>query len=226
MFPCFRYFIVVLLLLLLGTNVFIFSFTEPVLAQNFLPTTVEVLVSCGNGIIEEINLEVCDKGDPPLVPVDVGTSTCQDFDDIFGDVFASGDLGCADDCLSLDSDTCYTCGNTHKEEVEGCDTNDFGGAFCSSFGYSKGSLVCTDYCEISTVNCEAMEDEGGLPGGGGSGSGGAPGVPDGYKPGALEEGETKVVIRGKSYPNSDVHILVDGVVIGIVASDAKADFYF
>ena len=232
MLPCLRHFFtlralcVVLLLLLFGANSFIFSFPKIAHAQNFLPTTVEVLVACGNGIIEEINFEVCDKGDPPETPVDVGTSTCANFDDIFGNPFISGDLGCADDCLSYDIEPCYSCGNTYKEEAEECDTNDFGGAFCSSFGYSKGSLICTEYCEISTANCEAMEDEGGLPGGGGSGSGGAPANRTGDNPGDLMEDETKVIIRGKSYPNSDVHILVDGVVIGIVSSDAKADFYF
>jgi len=226
MFPCLRYFISVLLLVFLGANIFVYPLVKNVEAIEFLPTTVEVLVSCGNGIIESANSEVCDKGDPPETPVDVGTSTCADYDDIFGDPFASGDLGCSDDCLSFESDDCYTCGNTNKEEAEECDTNDFGGSSCSTFGYSKGSLICTSYCEINTSNCEAMVDEGGLPGGGGSGSGGAPADRTGYKPGSLEEDETKVVIRGKSYPNSDVHILVDGVVIGIVSSDAKADFYF
>ena len=226
MFPCFRYLNIFLIILLLGTG-FLFL-KNRVYADEFLPTTIEVLVSCGNGITETSNFEVCDKGDPPGTPVDVGTTTCQDFNDIYGNPFTGGDLGCADDCFSFDSSDCHTCGNGHKEEAEECDTNDFGGAFCSDFGYSGGSLLCTSYCEVSTVNCEAMTNEGGLPGGGGGGSGrgGAPGDRTGYKPGELTEDETKVIIKGKSYPNSDVHILVDGVVIGIVKSDAKADFYF
>jgi len=35
-----------------------------------------------------------------------------------------------------------------------------------------------------------------------------------------------VVIRGKSYPNSDVRVLIDGKVVGIVRSDSRANFHF
>lgn len=205
-----------------------FGQSRPVKAIEFLPTEVEVLVACGNGIIESANLEVCDPGDPPDVPPDIGSSTCQDFPDIFGDPFAAGELGCLGDCSDFDTEYCYTCGNTYKETSEECDTDDFGGSTCMSLGFDGGTLLCTPICTISTINCEERTHEGGLPGGGGGGSsrGGGTGVSSGFKPGSETEEETKVIIRGKSYPNSDVHILVDGAVIGIVKSDAKADFYF
>ncbi len=196
-------------------------------ADEFLPTYLEVLVSCGDGLADAG--EVCDPGRPPDIPIDVGTTTCQDFNDIFGNPFESGSLGCQSDCSDYSTSTCYTCGNGHREEEEECDGNDFGGATCVSLGFSGGALVCSSDCQISTINCEAMSSEGTVPsggGGGGSGRGGSAGNYYGYKPGAEEEAETKVVMQGKSYPHSDVHILVDGKVVGIVRTDAKADFYF
>ncbi|MEA3449767.1 MAG: dockerin type I domain-containing protein [Patescibacteria group bacterium] len=191
---------------------------------SLLPTSVEIIVSCGDGLAEAGAGEVCDPGEPPLVPPDVGTSTCQDFRDIFGDFFASGDLGCQDDCLAFATTSCYTCGNTKKENAEECDSSDFGGQSCISFGYVGGSLVCMETCRISTANCESMDEPGGIPGGGSSG--GSSGGSTSFQPGSDTENETKVVVCGKSYPHSDVHILADGKVIGIVNSDAKADFYF
>jgi hypothetical protein len=38
--------------------------------------------------------------------------------------------------------------------------------------------------------------------------------------------QNKVIIKGKGYPDADVHVLIDGKVIGIVKADTKADFYF
>lgn len=193
-----------------------------------MPTEVEVLVACGNGIIELSNFEVCDPGEPPDIPPDLASSTCQDYTDIFGDFFEAGVLDCLDDCSDFDDENCYTCGNTYKEPVEECDHGDFGGSTCQSLGYDGGTLFCTPLCTISTINCEERTHEGGLPGGGGGGTtrGGGVGVSSGYNPGEDAQEDTKVIVRGKSYPNSDVHILVDGAVIGIVKSDAKADFYF
>jgi len=36
---------------------------------------------------------------------------------------------------------------------EACDTHDFGGASCASFGFAEGSLLCTEACEIDTSGC-------------------------------------------------------------------------
>ena len=189
-----------------------------------LPTTVEILVSCGDGVAQPLDNEVCDPGSPPAIQPDLGTSTCSDFVDVFGDSFQSGNLGCLSDCSYFATSSCFTCGNHFKEESEQCDSSDFGGATCSSFGFTGGSLICSASCSISTANCEIKTQEGGNAGSGSSG--GSSGGSFGFNPGADTEKETKVRIYGKSYPHSDVHILIDGRVIGIVQTDAKADFYF
>ncbi len=194
-------------------------------AAEFLPTSVEVQVSCGDGLAESSNGEVCDPGLPPSIPADIGTSTCTDFLDIFGNPFTDGDLGCSDDCASFATSSCYTCGNGHKENPEECDSGDFGGNSCITWGFSAGSLICTADCRISTVNCEIKDSLGGVPGSGNSG-GSSGSSNTGFSPGSTEEQQTIVVIRGKSYPHANVHILIDGRVVGIVDTDAKADFYF
>jgi hypothetical protein len=192
-------------------------------AEN-LPTSVEVLVACGDGLAELANGEICDPGDPPDIQPDLGTSTCTDFNDVFGNPFASGTLECLSDCSGFATSSCFTCGNNYKERVEECDGSDFGGQTCISFGYAGGTLLCTADCRISTANCEAMEQPGGTPGSGSGG--GSPGGTSGYSPGSEESASTKVVAMGKAYPHADVHILIDGRVVGIVTADAKADFYF
>jgi len=200
--------------------------------DKFLPTMVEVLVACGDGLADLAAGEICDIGTPGVWPEDVGTTTCQMFNDVFGNPYVSGTMHCAVDCYAFDTSACYTCGNTYKENEEGCDTLDFGNSTCLTLGFDSGSLVCTPECQVSTINCVAMAHEGGTPGGGaigggGSGSGGSSGLPTGFNPGSLTPAaETKITVRGKSYPNADVHVLVDGAVIGIVKADAKADFYF
>jgi len=213
--------------------VFLFGLSRVDANDRFIPTLVEVLVSCGDGLADFPSGEVCDIGTPGIWPEDIGTTTCQMFNDIFGNPFNSGVMHCASDCFAFDTDACYTCGNGHKEIEEGCDQLDFGNSTCLTLGFDKGALVCTPQCQISTINCEAMAHEGGTPGGGsvggggGSGSGGSSGLPTGFNPGSNQPAaDTKITVRGKSYPNADVHVLVDGVVIGIVKADAKADFYF
>lgn len=216
------FFVYFLLAFLLGTSFFVFRAR----AIEFLPTTVEVLVSCGNGMIEALDGEVCDPGDPPDVDADLASSTCANYNDFAGNPFESGSLGCEADCSAFITDACYTCGNNHRETVEACDGSDFDGKTCLNFGFDGGALQCTSDCQISTSNCEARENEGGTPGSGGGSSGGSTGHVSGYNPGGEIDTETKVIMRGKSYPYADVHILVDGVVQGIVQADAKADFYF
>lgn len=224
MSPCLRQCLIVLLILICGSTALVSYPHLSARAVEFLPTTVEVQLSCGDGFSEP-GLEVCDPGDPPIIPKDIGSTTCQNFLDIFNDPFTQGDLDCLADCSGYDAtSTCYTCGNTNKEIQEECDSSDFDGQTCVSLGFESGSLFCTSDCKILTANCVAMEHEGGAPGGGSSG--GSSGGSTGYKPGSDTESVTKVVMQGKSYPHSDVHILVDGKVEGIVRTDAKADFYF
>lgn len=223
--PCLRQFIIFVVLVYVGF-IFVFSYASNTAeAFEFRPTEVEVKTACGDGLAEPINGEVCDPGGiPPTAPVDVGTTTCQMFNDIFGVPFTDGALGCTSDCLAYATSTCFTCGNSYREPVEECDSTNFGGSTCITFGFESGALHCTTDCRISTANCVAMETEGGVAGGGSSG--GSSGGTAGFNPGSETENVTKVVMYGKSYPNSDVHILVDGKVIGIVKTDNKADFYF
>ncbi len=212
-----------IILVVLGL-VFDFFYPNDVYAIDYASTSVTILLVCGDGLAEALNGEACDPGLPPNIPEDLAGYECSDFTDIFGDPFEAGDLACLSDCSDFDTSGCYTCGNGNKEKNEECDGNDFGEQTCITFGFAGGSLLCTADCRISLMNCESQE-EGGPPGSGPHG--GASGGSTGYNPGSTEEqGETKVIIKGKSYPNSDVHILVDGKVIGIVRADSKADFYF
>jgi hypothetical protein len=189
-------------------------------AVEYLPTSVEVTIACGDGIAE--GAEVCDPGRIPDIPPETGTTTCSDFNDIFGDPFETGTLSCLVDCSDYDPGPCNTCGNGAKESVEQCDGADFGGQSCIGFGFTGGALLCTAGCNISTANCEAPDEEGGISGEGPRGGGSS----SGFSPGAQTQVKSRVIMRGKSYPNADVHILIDGVVVGIVQADAKADFYF
>lgn len=45
------------------------------------------------------------------------------------------------------------CSNDIKESGEQCDNNDFGGKYCTDFGFSGGSLSCIFSCEYSTASC-------------------------------------------------------------------------
>ncbi len=46
------------------------------------------------------------------------------------------------------------CGNSQIETPETCDTNNFAGKTCQSFGYDKGHLLCLSNCQIiNTSNC-------------------------------------------------------------------------
>lgn len=185
---------------------------------------VSIVVACGDGFTQGYAGEVCDPGVPGEIAPDYGTSTCQSFDDPFGDPYTDGAIACEDDCSAFDTSNCYTCGNGAKEAVEECDGADLGGLTCINLGYQEGLLSCTADCKLNTTDCIPAESEPGVAGGGASGGG--IGNTSGFNPGSEDELVTKVIATGKSYPHANVHILVDGVVVGIVETDAKADFYF
>lgn len=205
----------------------------PVQAANIVVTSVTAQRACGDGFIERATTslgvpeEICDKGDPddPSAPEQLDGFTCQSFiDPTTGQPWQSGALHCASDCNSFDQSLCYTCPNNHKEQSEECDGSDFGGATCITYGFGSGNLLCMANCRLNLVNCvAASQNQGGGgfgPSGGNSGSGN-------FNPGALTQyGETKVVAKGKAYPNADVHVLLDGKVLALAKADNKADFYF
>jgi cysteine-rich repeat protein len=87
---------------------------------------------------------------------------------------------------------------------------------CDDGNNTPGDL-CNGICQSETPT---PPGGGGAPTVGGTpGSSGAPGT----TPSAQE---TKVVLRGKAYPNADVTVLVDGKNKGSVRADANADFIF
>jgi len=228
-------FIIIIIICLFGINFSTHSFNNEidlipsVSAQSLLDTFVSIILVCGDGYTDT-GLEFCDPGNPAEnIPPDVGSSTCQDFiDPVSAAPFLSGDLNCTNDCSAYATTTCYTCGNNYmKAPMEECDGTDFGGsANCTDYGYTGGDLSCTYDCRLDLSQCyisgtEQPED------GDSNSSGGSSGGSVGFSPGQEQVvRETGVTINGKSYPHSEVRILIDGKVVGIVKADSKADFDF
>lgn len=197
-------------------------------SSSTLPTLVNVLSVCGDGWTDP-GVEVCDPGNS-RVAADFGTTTCQSFVDPHTSVpYVSGHLDCLNDCGLLSHDSCYTCGDNAKEGLEECDGIDFGGATdCTSYGYTTGTISCTYNCRIDLSLCSIISTSsipGGQPttGGGGGNSGGQIGFLPGTK---IAPDQTVVIIKGKAYPNSEVRVLIDGRVVGIIKADSKSDFRF
>jgi hypothetical protein len=99
----------------------------------------------------------------------------------------------------------------------------------SDFGYTSGELSCAPGCRLDLSDCvvigttEPKEGETPTTGGGGGSSGSTSGFFPGQK---IEPDKTVVIIKGKSYPNSDVRVLIDGKVVGIVKADSTGEFRF
>jgi cysteine-rich repeat protein len=108
---------------------------------------------------------------------------------------------------------------------------------CSAFGPYCGDAVlqvrfdeqCDDGNNTPGDLCSGIcRSETPVPPGGGGGSPSVGGTPStGGTPGSTQSAlETKVVLRGKAYPNSDVSVLLDGKSLGTTRADANADFIF
>jgi hypothetical protein len=99
-------------------------------------------VSCPNG--QKDANEQCDGAD-------LGGKSCTSLG------WSGGSLGCSPACMfdtsSCTSDEPIMCPDNKKEGNEQCDGNDFGGASCTSLGYSGGSLACTASCKLDTSGC-------------------------------------------------------------------------
>lgn len=92
----------------------------------------------------------------------------------------------------------------HEEECDDADTDN------------------TDLCDTS---CKALTPA--APGGGGAPQvGSTPNIPGGTQGTVLSQTETKVILKGKGFPNRDVNILLDGKAIGVVRADSSANFSF
>lgn len=88
---------------------------------------------------------------------------------------------------------------------------------CDDGNHTNGDL-CTSTCTSETPV---------PPGGNGSPTvGGTPQVP-GAQPGTIPSiGQTRVVFRGKAYPNALVNVLLDGQIIDSTRADSRADFVY
>ena len=86
-----------------------------------------------------------------------------------------------------------------------------------------GNNVDGDYCSAICLREVNPITEGGGTTPTGGGGGGGPGLPPGT---VIVLNPTKVIIEGKAYPGSDVNILKDGAVIGVVRASGSADFLF
>lgn len=73
-----------------------------------------------------------------------------------------------------------------------------------------------DFCGADCIEEEADAGGGSTGGGGNSSSGGRD----------SELGETEVTLQGKAYPNTTVHILIDGDEVGTVRSNSRGEFLF
>jgi len=108
---------------------------------------------------------------------------------------------------------------------------------CMSFGPYCGDGVlqvrfseeCDDgeNTEAGICDAQCVANDPSPAGGGGSPTVGSTPTISGATPGSiLSQTETKVVLRGKAYPNRDVNVVKDGQAIGVVRADANADFVF
>jgi hypothetical protein len=107
------------------------------------------------------------------------------------------------------------CGNGIKEAGEDCDSSDLSGKGCQSFGYSQGTLSCYPSCDFNLSNCSQTSSNAGNSGN----SGGGTGV---YTP--VSPPETKIVLTGKTYPQSSVVLLKDGQVASKTIAEINGNF--
>lgn len=86
-----------------------------------------------------------------------------------------------------------------------------------------GNTVSTDLCSLT---CTTLAPAGSTNVGGSPTVGSTPFVPGAQQGAIPSETQTRVVLRGKAYPNSTVNILLDGKVKGTALADSNADFQY
>jgi hypothetical protein len=100
------------------------------------------------------------------------------------------------------------CGNNIKEIGEDCDGTDLTNKNCQSFGYSQGNLSCRSSCDFNFTNCYREGENSG------SSSGRYTPTPP----------ETKIVLSGRAYPQSNVVLLKDGQIALKTIAGPDANF--
>ncbi len=166
-------------------------------------------------------IEACVIFFPPVSAVDLQTSAVIT---ICGD----GVVGSAEVCDLGAGNNLGTYGSSTAERVCAADCVSFGpycgddilqvrfGEECDDGNHTDGDL-CSATCESETAVPPPSPSS--PPGGV------IPAIP-GADPGSIPAGTTKVVVRGKAYPNADVRVLVDGKEFGVTRADSKADFMY
>lgn len=86
-----------------------------------------------------------------------------------------------------------------------------------------GNVVATDLCSLT---CQTLAPAGNTNAGGSPSVGSTPFVPNANPGSILSETQTRVVLRGKAYPNATVNILLDGTLKGTALADSNADFQY
>jgi hypothetical protein len=105
------------------------------------------------------------------------------------------------------------CGDSIIGPGEQCDETNFGGAMCTTLGFTGGSLSCTNSCTINATACTSNNPPSGGGGGGGGGNNSSPNIPN-----------TNIVFTGRAYPRSTVTLLKDAQVAATTIADSSANF--
>ncbi len=178
-----------------------FEFYIVIFSFSFLLFYLSSSTASADNLITNVKISVC--GDGAIMPGEL----CDDGAGNNTGAYASStaERHCGPDCFSYGP----YCGDSILEvrfDEECDDGNNTSGDFCSS---------------------DCKEEEATPPPGGG-GLPPAGNIPSsvGYQGQVPSSVKTQVTIKGKSYPNSDVNILLDGKVIGSVKADTNADFLF
>lgn len=103
------------------------------------------------------------------------------------------------------------CGNGIIEGEEQCEGTNLAGKTCLGLGFGGGNLRCTSACTLDISGCTAPLQP---PVGGGGPV---------YIPPLVE---TKVIIKGKAFPEAEITLLSGGQIIATKKADSSADFRF
>lgn len=143
---------------------------------------------------------------------------------VCGDAFASSGEAC-DDGINLGG---YGSTTAERKCLPGCQAfSEYCGDGVLQVRFSEqcddGNTVATDLCSLS---CQTLAPAGSTNTAGSPTVGSTPFIPGAAPGGIVSEIITRVVLRGKAYPNSTVSILLDGKVKGTTLADSNADFQF
>jgi hypothetical protein len=97
---------------------------------------------CGNGIREGWAAHSGELCDGPDLAGRICTS----------EGFGGGVLACKTDC-TLDTASCYRCGDGQIGGAEPCDGAELGGKTCQKQGFESGELGCTPGCQLDLSKC-------------------------------------------------------------------------